>query len=587
MTDFQADFATQLPQSSHAYSSMNDFDSQPLFQTDATTTTWHSDMPVVDESPNLVFQHFPPSSNISATSSGSLSSSPKSSPGKSESSSSNKTLLAIRKVKVGKVEKTKANTEQSGKFVIMTPNSIGAQAGRPNPFECFEAMRATQRGRKGPLTNETKDNALQVRRLGACFCCHSRKVKCDKERPCKHCKKLAMAVPQVVCWQFQDFIPVLFPQFIRAHFKKEEMARFLSENVVGFNVGGVEKPCEVELFCGLRFSTVLTVKAKFFTAKTCDVLQHWHMTGDGGGRPNLLANGSAPIGVEFNASGQKDELRKQVKAYVQSMIHEPFYAEQVTESIRSTQLPTKVLRIVQAYAKQSDVSFYSRSRATIICNKSNRHLQSTLVKRALTMHGMHYVMTRHLCITQRSILALSSSGMVPQNAPWVTPRVLARQIKSLIDELIMREMQQIFELFSKSLKPKQRRDWAPCAAAFLVLCLFIEAIETAAENFTASQNEVNKRNASSPEYKKDFALEVCKELENLPFKQFAYQFHNIYQTHAKDASTKSFNPLFDDSFAEQGELDGPAEEMVKSLRELFHGEDCKSMKQPITCTASY
>lgn len=61
----------------------------------------------------------------------------------------------------------------------------------------------------------------------------------------------------------------------------------------------------------------------------------------------------------------------------------------------------------------------------------------------------------------------------------------------------------------------------------------------------------------------------------MPFKQFAYQFHNIYQTHAKDANTKSFNPLFDDSFEAQGELDGPAVEMVRSMRELFMGEDCK------------
>lgn len=47
-------------------------------------------------------------------------------------------------------------------------------------------MRASQRGRKGPLAQEAKHQALQVRRRGACFCCHSRKVKCDKERPCKH-----------------------------------------------------------------------------------------------------------------------------------------------------------------------------------------------------------------------------------------------------------------------------------------------------------------------------------------------------------------------------------------------------------------
>lgn len=77
----------------------------------------------------------------------------------------------IRKVRNGyKVEKKKS--ESSSKFVIMTPNLINQQSGKPNPFECFEAMRTTQRGRKGPLAHETKESALQVRRLGACFCCH-------------------------------------------------------------------------------------------------------------------------------------------------------------------------------------------------------------------------------------------------------------------------------------------------------------------------------------------------------------------------------------------------------------------------------
>lgn len=75
----------------------------------------------------------------------------------------------------GKIEKKKPETVN--KFVIMTPNLIHASAGKPNPYECFDAMRTTARGRKGPLANDTKESALQVRRLGACFCCHSRKVK--------------------------------------------------------------------------------------------------------------------------------------------------------------------------------------------------------------------------------------------------------------------------------------------------------------------------------------------------------------------------------------------------------------------------
>ncbi len=189
---------------------------------------------------------------------------------------------------------------------------------------------------------------------------------------------------------------------------------------------------------------------------------------------------------------------------------------------------------------------------------------------------MHYVMTRHLCLTRQTIVNLGSTKLVPQNVPWVTPRVLNRQIKAVIDEMLMREMQLLFENFSKSLKPKSRKEWAPCLAAFLVLTLFMESVETAADNFVISQNEMNLRNHYQPKWKRSFALDINKEVENLPFKQFAYQFHQIYQTHSKDASAKSFNPLLDDTCFEQGELDRYAIEMVLQLRKfIVEPSNCK------------
>ncbi|KFA70018.1 hypothetical protein S40285_02077 [Stachybotrys chlorohalonatus IBT 40285] len=547
MNNFQTDLFPSINQTDR--SQQVDLTMQS-FQTDPNVAPWSPANLQTVQSDIISFEDFIPSPANGSH----VSSSPKSPAVSSEANNSVKSPPTMRRVKTGKVEKNKS--DQSGNFVIVTPTSIKAHAGKPNPFECFEAMRTTQRGRKGPLANATKESALQVRRLGACFCCHSRKVKCDKERPCKHCKKLMVQVPQVVCWQFQDFLTILFPEFIRGHLRKDEMSKFLKDNVEGFMLDGLEKTCNVELFSGARFSATLSLEAKFFTAKTCDVLQHWHVS-PGKDRVNLYANGSAPIGLDFSTNGQRDDLRKRTKAYVQDIVGEPDFAEQLTDSFRSTQLPKKILRIVRKYAEQTD---------------------STMVKRALSIYTMHYIMSRHLCLTRSTIMALQPSGLVPQNVPWVTPRVLARQVKSLIDEMIMRETQQLFEQFSKSLKPKARREWAPCLASFLVLCLYMEAVEMTADNFVISQNEVNRRSSFAPEYQRKFALNVCQEVENMPFKQFAYQFHNIYQTHVKDANTKSFNPMFDDSFAEQGEIDGPAVEMVESLREMYYGEDWQDLQ---------
>lgn len=350
MSTFTTDMFPSLDQTNQDQRQVDLNTSQP-FQSDANVSPWNPTALRSLGDDVFSFDDFLPASSTDGSN---VSSSPRS-PGTKSDSNSSKSPTSIRRVKVGKIEKKKS--DQSGKFVIMTPTSINAYAGKPNPFECFEAeaMRTSQRGRKGPLANDTKESALQVRRLGACFCCHSRKVKCDKERPCKHCKKLLVQVPQVVCWQFQDFLTILFPEFIRGHFRKEEMSKFLRENVDGFSIAGMEQPCDVELFSGPRFGATLSIKAKFFTAKTCEVLQHWHLT-TGKDRADLQSNGSAPIGLELSNSAQRDGLRKLAKAYIQEIVKEPAYAEQVTETFRSTQLPTKVLRIVQTFAKQSDVS---------------------------------------------------------------------------------------------------------------------------------------------------------------------------------------------------------------------------------------
>lgn len=516
------------------------------FQADANVPPWNPANPRGTETSMFIVDDFSGSSPKSLNSQVTSSPSSGASPGGSRSPPAQ-----IRKVKTGKVEKKKA--EQSGKFVIVTPTSISAHAGRPNPFECFEAMRTSQRGRKGPLANAIKESALQVRRLGACFCCHSRKVKCDKERPCRSCKKLMLQVPQVVCWQFADFIPILFPEFIRGHFRKEEMNKFMTENIEGFTVNGVEQNCSVELFSGPLFSTVLAVKAKFFTPIGDEVVRHWHLK-SGMNRMELESNGSAAIGLEFKDPSERDMLKKRTKKYIQEVVAEPAFPEQVTDTFKHTTLPMRIIRIVKRYTEESE---------------------SPMVKRALSIYCMHYIMTRHLCLTVGCLDSLQATGMMPINVAAYTPRVLARQIKSIIDELMIRETQQLFELFSKSLKPKSRREWAPCLAAFLVLCLFMEAIETAADVFVVSQNEIGMRNGSRPEYERSVALNTCKEVENMPFKQFAYQFHQVYQTHTKEANAKSFNPLFDDSFMEQGELDQPAINLVRELKEFFYGELCK------------
>ncbi|KAI1197307.1 hypothetical protein F5X97DRAFT_180559 [Nemania serpens] len=518
----------------------------------------------------------------------------------------------IKKVRgSSRVEKKKPAPVDN--FVIVTPNTIHQQSGKPNPFECFEIPRGVQRGRKGPLADKAAESALNVRRMGACFCCRSRKVKCDEERPCKNCKKMAAQVPQVICWQFSDFLPVLFPGFIRGHFKKEVMARFVSDNVsefYGSPSSPSSEPCLIELSSGARFRTTLTLPASFFVPKTAEVLQHWHM-GIGMHQLDLQLRAAVPVGIDPRNSAQREALRRRTREYVNKLVDEPQYAEQVTDSLRGTQLPRRVLAIAQRFARRSG---------------------SAMARRALAIYAAHYALTRQLCLTQGTLARLrglqqqqqqahpgsgsgSGSSSSAYYSAFATARILNRQVKAALNEFLVKETQALFAAFGSALKPRSRAEWAGCLASFLVLCLLFEGIEAAADVFVVSEAEIALRmrrrsvysaagaGASPPDENKvgggggfavggrRQALDVCREIDNLPFRQVAYRFHAVYQTHpareqpgaakgpgaadpsaaAAAAIAPTFNPLLDPSL--DADLDPAAAEMAASLRALLDSDD--------------
>ena len=267
---------------------------------------------------------------------------------------------SLRKVKGAKVEKkstatavaSNSRSRESDKFVVLTPTTITASAGRTNLYEGPESTRTTQRGRKGPLADDTKESALQVRRLGACFCCKARKVRCDMVRPCSKCKKLAMTVPQIVCWQFQDFMPVLFPSMMRTHFKKDKMAAFMAENLSNIET---HYTLNVELYSGPCFATVLRLPVKAFRPKNERIMKHYHLY-SGKNQMDLKEFNSAPLVLELDTAAQKDALKKAAKEYVLAMTKEQCYVSQTTDSIKHTHVPRRILEIVQEYANTTDVS---------------------------------------------------------------------------------------------------------------------------------------------------------------------------------------------------------------------------------------
>ncbi|CAK7215592.1 hypothetical protein SCUCBS95973_002527 [Sporothrix curviconia] len=489
------------------------------------------------------------------------------------------------------------SSSSDDRFVIFTPKTISTHAGtgsRFNPFECFEAMSATQKGRKGPLAEEVKESALQVRRAGACFCCHSRKVKCDAQLPCKNCIKLATHLPQAMCWRFDDFLGPLFPTLIRSHFRKDVMATFISDNIGAFSS---DTPHTIHLSSGMVFKSTLEIRnvRTFQPPPTSIALTHAHLK-TANDQIQLSIQNSLPVALDLTnssavgASLQQEKIKKTLRTYVDAIIKEDAYIDTVTARLQGSELPKTILTITR--------DFYLKT-------------SSPIVKQALYIYTMQYMMMHHLVFTEQSLKDLPLAGHVFSSSAFQTSRLLNRQIKAILDELMQEEVDKLFRMFTRELKPKARMAWATCLAAFLVFCLFMESTGLSVDYYVITENQISLDNCRkmNPAVSRKEAVRLSRELENLPFRQFAFQFHNIYQTHQQAAANNShsppsssssstsspaasgssgaaptpsggstssikasFNPLVDDAPLLSGDLDKHAQELVTQLRTLLSGE---------------
>lgn len=569
-------------------------------------------------------------------------------PGPSPSSHATSKPIAIRKTRGNaRVQKKKAspspsavsvNTISSSKvvmncpresqFVVITPQTISQNAAKGSnaAFGGKDAEgnnRVTLRGRKGPLAISTAVSALNVRRKGACFCCHARKVSCEETRPCRRCEKLKLTVPEVICWQFSDFTEVIFPGWLKAHLKKEGAngaEEFVRTNVASFLVRfreddadeeESEKPIKLTLTLGRGYNkdAMLTVFAKFFTpAPTATDATKWYTTREhpGGKEYGIVVeeNPAMPIALPYGWLDQREELRRHLRQFHEGLYNENDWAYLVTQSCENiTKIPERVLPILRRYANKS---------------------RNGMVKRALMVVTMHYAMSYHMHLHPDSVRDIEAAGYrVPerQDKKMLTARVLNRQLKAVTQDMIEREVRRLFEDFSKALKPRSRKEWAGCFTAFAALCVFLEYKEAQADAWVVMENELKKREwlykvqqqhyhqqmqqhlqreAESIYGRKEGGVEGFRELEqgmdelkleftrkqawdvleaidNLPFKQFMYQFHQIYQTHPSTAKDgKAFNPFVDDEALESLREfpDGEAAiYMVKTFRDRFFDVD--------------
>src|SRR5690606_34431194 len=120
-------------------------------------------------------------------------------------------------------------------------------------------------------------------------------------------------------------------------------------------VGANGEPCVVELFSGPLFRSVLKVKAKIFIPKTAEVMEHWHLQAEGAG-VELCRRDAVPVGIDPAEEGQREEMKKAAKDYIQALLSERAFAQQLTDVFQHTDLTKRILRTVQTYLAQTDVS---------------------------------------------------------------------------------------------------------------------------------------------------------------------------------------------------------------------------------------
>ncbi|KAK1774531.1 hypothetical protein QBC45DRAFT_436743 [Copromyces sp. CBS 386.78] len=512
------------------------------------------------------------------------------------------------------------NFASQNKFVVITPQSISQNAAKGSSAAMFGGKdaegnnRTTLRGRKGPLATSTAVSALNVRRMGACFCCHARKVSCEETRPCRRCEKLKLTVPEVICWQFSDFTEVIFPGWLKAHLRRDGARgaeEYVRGNVASFLVRfredeeECEKPIKLTLTLGRGFNkaAMLTVFAKFFTpTPNAPDATRWYTMRDqsdaGPGRNQkkrltLEEFPATPIALPYGWLDQREELRRHLRQFHEGLYNEDQWAYLLTQSCEHrTDIPKRVLPILRRYANES---------------------RNVMVKRALQILTMNYTMSYHLHLDPDTVRAIEVAGYrVPEglDKAVLTARVLNRQLKAVTHDMIEREVRKLFEDFGRVLKPRSRKEWAGCFAAFAALSVFLEYKEAQADAYVVIENEVKKRDwlykhqqkqaqqeqhqhqqqeaenvmgirkeaggvvedvffhkeieQGMDQLKLDFtrkqAWDTLEAIDNLPFKQFMYQFHQIYQTHPSTAKDgKAFNPFVDD-------------EALESLREFPDGE---------------
>lgn len=153
-------------------------------------------------------------------------------------------------------------------------------------------------------------------------------------------------------------------------------------------------------------------------------------------------------------------------------------------------------------------------------------------------------------------------------------RLLNRQLKYTVNEVIKTETENLLEDLQRELYRKSKSVWTTTFCVILILCICIEEVQTAMEGLVLH----SQHNAGSLKVDGDEAILACRRLDDLPFAHMCELFHIVFKSHKagrkstgknqkRKTSSAGFNPLRGE-MAERNESEGFGKEEVELVSEI-------------------
>lgn len=181
---------------------------------------------------------------------------------------------------------------------------------------------------------------------------------------------------------------------------------------------------------------------------------------------------------------------------------------------------------------------------------------------------MYYFMARVLTFTKDSasmVIRVSRNSLgIDLSSDMISSRLLNRQLKHVMHILHQDQMKAVLEGLENHLKKREQAGWPVSFCVVLILCLCMEDIQIAANNFVFSDANLSQRIRSE-------SHQACWELEDKPYRLCTQLFHDMYRSYKQPngrATDGGFNPISQDRLY-RTEWTRATREMVSSIRRMI------------------